>query len=154
MPNSIPIAPVGLTDTQRRTLRALATLMIPASAAHGVPGADDPVIYADIERSLGRDARTVHEALAAFDALAGGSIEGLDVQAGLALVARLRRERPLLVNTVSNVIARCYYRDDRVMRAIGLEPRPPYPQGFAVEEGDWSLLEPVRRRAPMWRTTP
>jgi hypothetical protein len=32
-----------------------------------------------------------------------------------------------------------------------MEARPPFPQGFSVEQGDWSLLDPVRARAPMWR---
>ncbi|MGH7054344.1 MAG: hypothetical protein ACREFK_16060 [Stellaceae bacterium] len=30
------------------------------------------------------------------------------------------------------------------MRSLGMEPRPPYPKGFEVESGDWSLLDPVR----------
>jgi hypothetical protein len=45
----------------------------------------------------------------------------------------------------------CYYRDDRVMRSLGQEPRAPFPQGHVVEQGDWSLLDPVRMRAPMYR---
>jgi hypothetical protein len=49
------------------------------------------------------------------------------------------------------VAARCYYRDDRVMRAIGMEVRAPYPLGFKVEQGDLSLLEPVRLRGKKYR---
>ena len=45
----------------------------------------------------------------------------------------------------------CYYRDDRVMRALGLDPRPPYPKGRVLEQGDWSLLDAVRGRPRMWR---
>ena len=38
------------------------------------------------------------------------------------------------------------------MRSLGLEPRPPYPQGYEVEAGDYdSLLEPVRARGRLWR---
>ena len=62
----IPIAPAAppaapkhapsLTPAQRRTLRAAAALVIPASAEFGsVPGADDESIAADIERTMGRD---------------------------------------------------------------------------------------------------
>ena len=43
------------TAAQRATLRAAAALVIPASAEFGVPGADDEIIAADIERTLGRD---------------------------------------------------------------------------------------------------
>ena len=38
----------------------------------------------------------------------------------------------------------CYYRDDRVMVSLGLEARPPFPKGHVLEQGDWSLLDPVR----------
>ena len=49
------------------------------------------------------------------------------------------------------VVARCYYRDDRVLTAIGVEPRPPFPKGYEVPQGDWSLLDPVRARGPIYR---
>jgi hypothetical protein len=49
------------------------------------------------------------------------------------------------------VVLQCYYRDDRVMRALGQEPRSPFPKGHVVEQGDWSLLDPVKNRAPFWR---
>jgi hypothetical protein len=49
------------------------------------------------------------------------------------------------------VVLLCYYRDDRVMRSLGQEPRPPFPKGHVVEQGDWSLLDPVRARPPMYR---
>ena len=42
-------------------------------------------------------------------------------------------------------------RDDRVMVSLGLEPRPPFPEGHVLEQGDWSLLDPVRSRRPFWR---
>ncbi len=44
-----------------------------------------------------------------------------------------------------------YYRDDRVMRSLDMELRPPFPGGFTVEQGDWSLLDPVRSRPKLWR---
>jgi hypothetical protein len=53
-----------LTPAEARDLRRLAAFMVPASAEHGVPGADDAAIFADIVRSLGRDRDAVREALA------------------------------------------------------------------------------------------
>jgi hypothetical protein len=55
------------------------------------------------------------------------------------------------VAALSRVVLLCYYRDDRVMRSLGQEPRPPFPKGHVVEQGDWSLLDPVKRRAPFYR---
>ena len=53
--------------------------------------------------------------------------------------------------TLGRVILGAYYRDDRVLLAIGHEARAPFPKGYDVEQGDWSLLDPVRRRAQFWR---
>jgi hypothetical protein len=34
---------------------------------------------------------------------------------------------------------------------LGQGPRPPFPKGRVVEQGDWSLLDPVRARPRMYR---
>ena len=49
------------------------------------------------------------------------------------------------------MILGAYYRDDRVLLALGLEARAPFPKGYTLEQGDWSLLDAVRHRAPFWR---
>ena len=55
--------------------------------------------------------------------------------------------------TLVRVVLQCYYRDDRVLRSLGLELRPPFPGGYTLEQGDWSLLDPVKARPSMWRRT-
>ena len=40
-----------------------------------------------------------------------------------------------------------YYQHPRVLEALGLEPRPPHPAGYATIEGDLTLLDAVRQRA-------
>ena len=62
----------------------------------------------------------------------------------------LAQETPSLT-ALGRCVVQCYYRDDRVMLSLGIEPRPPFPQGHMIEQGDWSLLDPVRARAQMWR---
>ena len=52
---------------------------------------------------------------------------------------------------LTRIILQCYYQDDRVMQSLGMEPRPPFPEGFEVEQGDWSLLDPVRGRPKLYR---
>ena len=52
------------------------------------------------------------------------------------------------------VVLQCYYRDDRVLRSLGLELRAPFPKGHVLPEGDWSLLDPVRARAGSLRRAP
>ena len=140
-----------LTPTQCDDLRAIASVMIPASAEFDVPGANDPAIQADILATLGRDANMVQEALDVLAQLAGQPLASLDQARREAVALELRANGGAAVATLTRVILQCYYRDDRVVRSLGLEPRPPYPKGHELEEGDWSLLDPVRARAPMWR---
>ncbi|HUA56540.1 MAG TPA: hypothetical protein VMB81_30430 [Candidatus Sulfotelmatobacter sp.] len=140
-----------LTADEARELRRLAGFMVPASAEYGVPGADDDAIFADIMRSLGRDRNAVRAALAELRAVAGGDFVGLDeATAAAAATTLLGREDPV-VTALGRAVLQCYYRDDRVFRALGREPRAPYPKGHALEPGDWSLLDAVRGRPRMWR---
>ncbi|MEM7410498.1 MAG: gluconate 2-dehydrogenase subunit 3 family protein [Myxococcota bacterium] len=44
-----------------------------------------------------------------------------------------------------------YYQEPRVMEALGLEGRAPFPKGYALETGDLSGLEAVRARGPRYR---
>jgi hypothetical protein len=140
-----------LTLTDLRDLRRLAGFMIPAAAEYGVPGADDETIFADIVRSLGRDQSDVRKALATLQELAGEDYAALpDGEAEAMAMTLLRRELPE-ITALGRAVLQCYYRDDRVVRSLGLEPRPPYPKGHVLEQGDWSLLEAMRGRPRMWR---
>ncbi len=140
-----------LTPAQKGDLRAIAGVMIPASAEFDVPGADNPLIQADIVATLGRDAGRVRDALDELARLAGMPLADLDPARRDAVAMELRATGGAAVATLTRVVLQCYYRDDRVVRSLGLEPRPPYPKGHVLEDGDWSLLDPVRARPPMWR---
>jgi hypothetical protein len=141
----------GLTAAETDDLRRLAGLMVPASAEYGVPGADDAAIFADILRSLGRDRDDVRDALAMLREMAGGGFPDLDeTRAEQVAMSMLGREGPVTA-ALGRAVLQCYYRDDRVMRALGVEARAPYPAGRVLEQGDWSLLDPVRDRPRMWR---
>jgi hypothetical protein len=143
----------SLTAVEAADLRAIAGVMIPASAEFDVPGADDPAIQADLLATLGRDTALVREALGQLVRLAGGSFAALDAARREAVALKLRAEGRPAVAVLARVVLQCYYRDDRVVRSLGLEPRPPHPRGHELEQGDWSLLDPVRSREPFWRRT-
>ncbi|TBR24835.1 MAG: hypothetical protein EPO10_25045, partial [Reyranella sp.] len=137
-----------LTDAETRDLRALAGLMIPASATHGVPGADDDLIFPDILRSLERDTADAKTALQQLVTLSGGAFSDLTAERRGEVAARFKQEGGAPLFALNRVVLLCYYRDDRVMRSLGQEPRSPFPKGHVVEQGDWSLLDPVRTRPP------
>jgi hypothetical protein len=140
-----------LSTDEQRSLRCLVSLMIPASSEYNVPGADDDAIFADILASLGRDADQVREALRQLNIIAGGLFAECDEAGQRAAAERFRQTGGASVLAVTRATVQCYYRDDRVMRSLGMEVRPPFPQGFEVERGDWSLLDPVRSRPPLYR---
>jgi hypothetical protein len=140
-----------LTADEVRALRALAGTIIPASAAYGVPGADDEPIFADILKSLERDRDDVRRALAHLAWLSGGAFADLPPARRAEVAAAFKAEGGAPLTALVRVVLLCYYRDDRVMHSLGLEPRPPFPKGHVVEQGDWSLLDPVRARPPLWR---
>jgi hypothetical protein len=140
-----------LTAEQVCDLHALAGMMIPPSAAYGVPGADDEKIFGDILRSLERDHGDVCRALAHLAALAGGAFADLEPERRAGVAAMFRETGGAPLAALVRVVLLCYYRDDRVMRSLGQEPRPPFPKGHVVEQGDWALLDPVRKRPPMYR---
>lgn len=140
-----------LTLAQRDDLRAIAGMIIPASTEFGVPGADDPAIHADMVATLGRDTGLVREALDLLVHIGGAPLASLHPARRDGVARELRAKGGPAVAALTRVVLQCYYRDDRVVRSLGLEPRPPYPKGHVLEDGDWSLLDPVRARPPMWR---
>ena len=143
-----------LTETETHDLRALVAQMIPASATYKVPGADDDLIFADILRSLERDTDDTRSALKQLATLSGGPFADLpaDRRAEVAVTFKTEGGAPLFA--LNRVVLLCYYRDDRVMRSLGQEPRSPFPKGHVVEQGDWSLLDPVKKRASIYRKVP
>jgi hypothetical protein len=143
-------ADTAFSDAEIRALRDIAGTMIPADATLGVPGADDPAIMADVVKSLGRDLTQVREAVAAIGARAKGSFMAMNVDVREALLTEYIAGGGAGA-VLARVILSAYYRDDRVLISLGMEPRAPFPKGHVVEQGDWSLLDPVRKRAPFWR---
>ena len=143
-----------LSAEQVRDLRALAGLIIPPSEAYDVPGADDDKIFGDILRSLERDRDDICRALAHLATLSGGAFAELGPARRVEVAAAFREAGGAPLTALVRVVLLCYYRDDRVMYSLGQEPRPPFPKGHVVEQGDWSLLDPVKARPFKLRRAP
>ncbi len=141
----------SLSAAELDQLRPIAGTMVPAEAARALPGADDPAILADIAASLGRDLPLVREALVLIAAKANGAFAALDPDRREALINEIYAAGSAPVMALGRAILLAYYRDERVLAALGLEAGPPFPKGFTVEQGDWSLLDAVRHRPQLWR---
>ncbi|MBR1152600.1 hypothetical protein [Bradyrhizobium sp. JYMT SZCCT0428] len=140
-----------LTSAQRDDLRIVAAMIVPASDEYKVPGADDPAVQADMLATLGRDTALVAEALNHLARLAGKPLAELDPARRDAVAEEFRASGGAAAATLVRVVLQCYYRDDRVLRSLGLELRAPFPQGYTLEQGDWSLLDPVKAKPPNLR---
>ena len=128
------------TVAEQEVLRTLAGLIVTASEEYDLPGADDERIFGDILAS----ARDVE------DGVRGALLLAADCDIELAEATSELEGQPEMAPFVSLVL-QCYYRDDRVMRSLDIEPRPPFPLGYEVPEGDWSMLEAVQARGKIWR---
>ena len=123
-----------------QTLRTIAGLIVPPSVAYEVPGADDEVVFADIAATAAGSREEVRRAAAYAQSLEGPLAEHVeDLQVNPDIVA------------FTAITLQCYYRDDRVMQSLGMEARAPFPKGFEVAQGDWSILESVQQRGKIWR---
>lgn len=143
-----------LSPESEATLRALAGTLIPASEAHGVPGADDPTIFADLLVSAGSSLAFLDDGLRALETEAAAEgFAAADADRRLTLAEAFRVSHPEVAGLVISLVCQCYYRDPRVLTSLGIEPRAPFPVGYQVPQGDWSLLDPVRERGPIWRET-
>ncbi|EHR01899.1 hypothetical protein [Bradyrhizobium sp. WSM471] len=143
-----------LTPRQRDDLRTIAAMIVPASNEYKVPGADDPAIQADMLATLGRDSKLVVAALDHLARLAGQPLAKLDAARRDAVAHEFRKHGGAAGDTLVRVVLQCYYRDDRVLGSLGLEPRAPFPKGHVLPDGDWSLLEPVKARGGTLRRAP
>ena len=137
---------LSLALRQRDDLRSVAAMIVPASDEYKVPGADDPIIQADILATLGRDTVLVCQALDHLARLAGQPLAELDPAKRDAVAQAFRSSGGAAAATLVRVVLQCYYRDDRVLRSLGLELRAPFPKGYVLPDGDWSLLDPVKQR--------
>ena len=140
-----------LTSAQRDDLRTVAAMIVPANDAYKVPGADDPAIQHDMLTTLGRDTALVREGLDHLARLAGKPLADLDPARRDAVAEEFRASGGAAAATLVRVVLQCYYRDDRVLRSLGLELRAPFPLGYTLEQGDWSLLDPVKATPPNLR---
>ena len=144
-----------LTSAQRDDLRTVAAMIVPASDEYKVPGADDPAIQADMLATLGRDTAHGARRRSIISRASPASRWPNSIRpSAMRWRTEFRATGGAAAATLVRVVLQCYYRDDRVLRSLGLELRAPFPKGYALEQGDWSLLDPVKARPATLRRAP
>lgn len=144
-----------LSDTERTTLDAVLRLIIPASADGRLPSVADYDVWGHIGTAAPQHAEAIRGDLQRLDAAArsrlGSPFATATPAARETLAAELRAAEPGFLAELARQAVACYYLQDRVLEAIGMEPRAPFPRGHDVHPGDLSLLDPVRRRGKIYR---
>jgi hypothetical protein len=144
-----------LSEAEMRALSVLADMIIPASDEFGAPGAGDAAIVEAMVLDAGRRRPRLVAAISALEDMAqdghGVCFDELSAEQRDSVVDDFRTTRQREVDMIAALTVQCYYRDDRVMQSLGMEPRPPHPLGYEVAQGDWTLLDPVRKKAAFFR---
>ena len=143
----------NLDEEQKRTLNVLLNLFIPPSEDGKMPGAADVGFLAYIlnenilpwirEGLINIIEESHNKYSQEFSSLSGSE--------QTQLIDKLRRRFLQFFNHLTTQVIQCYYQHDDVLEAIALEARPPFPQGYLLEEGDLTLLEPVYLRGKIYR---
>lgn len=155
VPCPIPATPAPFDAAQQAALDLLMDLMIPASRDGRMPSARSLRLYADAA-TLPARARALFDAgLADLDRLAEGRhgvpFGRLDRADAIALVEPLRAARSAFIDAFMTHTVGRYVAHEAVLPLIGLPVRPHWPEGHAVAQGDWSLIEVVRQRGKIYR---
>jgi hypothetical protein len=142
-----------LNKEQKRTLTALLNLIIPASEDGKMPGANDIgfFTYMQNENILLIIQEGLIKIIDESHNHYGRGFSALSVAEQSELVSGLKGILFRFINILTTHVIHCYYQYDDVLKAIGLEARPPFPKGSKVEEGDIILLEPVYYRGKCYR---
>jgi hypothetical protein len=144
-----------LTPKQKRTLDAVFDEIIPPSADGKLPGAGSLGLAEEIESQTAFRWPAIEDGLAKLDELArlrgGVSFAGLPDEQRSPVLNELTTTHPTLLPSLIYPTLSGYYRAAPVMEALGRERRSPHPEGYELEPGDLSLLDPVRVRPTLYR---
>ena len=140
---------------QQAVLDRLVDLLIPASTDGRMPAASSLNLYGTSAGLGVRDRAVLESGLTAIQAHAlarhGVPAAALTDADAMALVDAMRLENPAFVQAFMVQTVGRYLKHEHVLPLIGLPARPHWPQGHVVEEGDWSLIDVVRRRPKIYR---
>lgn len=148
----------AMSEAQRTVLASVLDMIVPASSDGRMPSAADINVADYIQEHASQLLPTICAELdrleADADALHGKGFVALSKADREALVDHIRAKEPLFLASLAIQTVTAYYQNDRVLKAIGMEARAPFPEGYTVVSGDLSLLDPVRKRGRIYRDAP
>lgn len=144
------------TDAQRELLRAILNRLIPASGSF--PGAGDLGIASYIEKVIGQSAelrRLFAQGLAQIEITcqppSGQEFSDLSDHQKDTALRHVEATNPEFFGALVTHTYSGYYSNPVVIRLLGLEVRPPQPQGYKLEPLDLGLLDTIKERGPLYK---
>ncbi|HEY8153761.1 MAG TPA: hypothetical protein VII72_06495 [Myxococcota bacterium] len=137
-------------DDLRSTLASVLDELLPARDDGRLPGAGSLGLAEAVEAATGASALRPAIA-AALASLAAEGFPSLSQPERLARLQALAKQSPEVFQALLSRAYGAYYTHPSVVAALGLPPRPPFPKGYDVPATDFSVLDPVRRRAKLYR---
>jgi len=135
-------------------MSAFLDLVIPPSKDGRLPGAGDLDLLDTIATGAESDAMLGPVVHAGLDAVRAAALEtdqsglpGLSPEARLEVLQGQLAVHGMLMFAIARFLYPAYYQHPRVLEGLGQPPRPPFPEGFEVEETDPALLELLHGRA-------
>lgn len=144
-----------LTPAQRAILDAVLNLIVPPSADGRLPGAAEVDVPTYLLAEAADALPALREELDELERRArvrfARGFAALEAGERGSLVEEARAQEPAFMSRLAMETLGCYYQHERVLDALGIEARAPYPKGYQVVQGDLSLLAPVRARGKIYR---
>lgn len=139
-----------LADDEKSTLASVLEELLPRRDDGRLPGAGE-LGLAEAVDSATRALPLRPAIVAALASLAANGFSAQLQPEKLARMQALAQEAPAVFQALLAQAYGAYYTHPSVVETLGLPPRPPFPKGYDVPPTDFSVLDPVRRRAKLYR---
>jgi hypothetical protein len=149
----------GFSTEHERMLEALLDVVIPPSSNGQLPGAGALGLAEHVARTVQQTPMlgpVVEYGLSALADLAAARRAGgwpvLSMEERADVLREFTATDQFFLPAFMFLVYSGYYQHPRVVEVLGLEARAPHPEGYAMDAGDFTLLDAVRRRGPIHRT--
>jgi hypothetical protein len=140
-----------MTGEERELLSSVLDRLVPARDDGRAPGAGALGLADFLATAAARDPELQRALAQSLAALAADGFARLAPDAQTARLTALSQQAPAAFAALVQRTYQGYYQHPRVVEALGLPPRPPFPDGYAVPPTDFALLDPVRAKEKLYR---
>jgi gluconate 2-dehydrogenase subunit 3-like protein len=137
-----------------RLVHVLVDVLLPGDEDAALPAASEVGVNDALQSALETaDGLAYHRVVSRIARELGGAHEFIRATPDqrIAVLQAVEKEMPGELRRLVVFALEAYYQSDPVIVAMGWRTEPPQPLGHEVDPLEESLLEPVRKRGPLWR---